>query len=160
MVSEHPDSETALLKALADVNEFKKQFKKEVHSLKTQYGKLANRVQTLVDSDFQGQLNDFNKRITELSNELTKTINQQSQELLVLQRIVCILRIDSLSCTYLEIMVHQLPNKEHLQTQLYTDAASTKTAITTSDNPHEPSIKFKNKWDKILEDLGVETITF
>jgi len=160
MSNEHPDPEQALLKALANVSEFKKEFKKEVHSLKTQLGKLKRQVESLELMDFQDQLDRLNEYIKKTSDELTKTIKNQTEDLQFVARIVSILRIDSLSDNYLQIMEHQLPNKQHLAAQLYSDATGSKTKISTSDNPYEVAVEFKKKWDKTLEDLGAETIKF
>jgi hypothetical protein len=72
MTDEHPDSETALLKALADVNKFKKEFRKEVRSLRTQFDELNGRVESLELMDFQEQLNRLNELTSKTSGEITE----------------------------------------------------------------------------------------
>jgi chromosome segregation ATPase len=153
MASERPDAEQALLKALAN-------FKKEVHSLKTRLGKLTGRVEQLELMDSQNQLTRLDERITKISDELTTAANQQTQALLLLQRSIAALRIDSLVHNSREIIEQELPNDSHLFTQLLTDASSAKGKLTTSNNPWEIAIQFKDKWEKLLHELGANTISY
>lgn len=166
MANEHPDPETALYQALADVKEFKKQFKKEAYILKTQFGKLAKRVESLELLSFQDQLDCLHERITNLSNEVATRNEQTTIILLDLDRHIARLNLNlSLSIIALQFKAKAEENfslhtkVEHCYEFIKDRAIAVMTEINHSQKPMAEYDKWCNICLNYLREQGVD-VTF
>jgi hypothetical protein len=145
MENDHPDPEKALLKALAEVNKFKTEFKKEAHSLKTQFGKLTNSVESLELMGFQEQLNRLHRQIAKINESLLET-----------QRSLASFNVIASFNTALDdVWAKRREKYELFSNEFGMKATEAVTKIGMSDSPLPISEKFREQLYDALDNIGL-----
>jgi len=130
------DSESKFLRELAEIEDFKNR----VDDLQTNVEELSDRIDKIEVLDIQKQINSLHDSLLET------------------QRLVSGFRIDYEAQNFKTFLTQ--PQHRHLHTQLFTDAAATKSQITASNKPHELIVQFHDEWVKRLEKLNQKFISF
>lgn len=100
------------------------------------------------------------KELNELKIDHVAVIKQLRQEILKLKMLAAASKINSDAQTCSDIIKHQFPNKKNLTTQILTDAATAKAKLESSANPIHFAAEFHNKWCKILDGMGANTVEY
>jgi DNA repair exonuclease SbcCD ATPase subunit len=149
-------SPEAIEKAFADIEVLQK----EVRSLKTRLGKLTNRVTLTELQGLQDQISHLDERTTSFSKEFNEKIQDYENQLLGLQCYVSASHINEdvdVFCNLLD--TSNIRDKSNIQTQLITDASSTKAEIFNSNRPNTLAVDFHTKWSKYLTDIGIKFVS-
>ena len=151
------DPEQQLYEDIADLMKKVSNLRNENRALKTKLTKLSNRVESIELLALQDQISTLNDEVKSNKQELQAAVVTIRDGLIDAQRSIAGLRINTLTPSLKAIIERQLPKKApNLLVQLFADAANAKSKIDSSNNPPKIANQFKDKWQKLLQELGLE----
>lgn len=91
---------------------------------------------------------------------IKRELQKLNRTILLIQQLVASLKINADTDNFHSILTTELPKKNHLVTQLFTDAATAKARITSSNTPLNIAVEFFDNWAEILKKSGAKMITY
>ncbi len=102
------------------------------------------------------------KGLRELKTDYVTVIKELRRSILGLQQIVSLLKINSDSNDFCQIIVDtpKIHNKQTVQTQVLTEASAIKQKIIRANNPDKLVSEYREKWTNFLRSYGTDFVTY